>query len=89
MKLLETTSPQYLRRLVRELNANESAYYNTGIGNSMRIQRAKLNRSNAIEVKVFIPLRLAAGSFIEALPVGSFGASFHDGNGRELVASRS
>ena len=84
MKLLAIDSSIYLRRLAKELNAVGSAYYNTGIGPSFRIQRAKVSRSGVLSVKVFNHLRLAAGSFVEVCD----GSTIHDSTGREIVASR-
>ena len=79
-----TDSSIYLRRLAKEINAVGSAYYNTGIGPSLRIQRAKVSRSGVLSVKVFDHLRLAAGSFVEVCD----GSTIHDSTGREIVASR-
>ena len=88
MKLIETTSPLYLRRLVREINAAHAAYVDGSIvkrdDNPRRNGRASYFRAgNAI-------LFFAGMNRREMFEVKAADAerAFCDGAGRPIVASR-
>ena len=76
-QLLETTSPKYLRRLVRELNRQTDGFYTAYAGFSLRCNRARLAAG-------VLECRPIAGT---AWFTPTYG-TFTDPYGREIVASR-
>jgi hypothetical protein len=74
--LIETTSPLYVRRLVRELNKEENGFY------SFAVHSERVVRCNHV--------RLSGGGLVGRTPFGwtPIAGPHTDPYGREIVASR-
>ena len=71
-------SPQYLRRLVRELNALPDGFYYPGDGMNIRCGRARFSKGN-------LEVRPLGNRGFRAIPLST---EFSDSYGRNVSASR-